>query len=392
MTREYSTSNEHRTINASRRIQEAQSALSMRSPSRSPHELRIRRKFAPTVISHMKILLLGLGEKATGNATTLRRIAGHLQRAGHEIVFQAIEGLEEKTVPMIAHEKQCNAALGVHAYGAGKLLRHLPIPTVIVFGGTDLNECIHDDTKKVVMTQAVEHASALVCFNQDFLNRASHVWPQIRHKLHLIHKSVEVSPSWFSRISMEALPTDAMFYLLPAGLREVKDPLFLGSAIAAWHERDQRIHLLIVGSKRDPAYAQTVRAKVRALPGILVMDPIPQPDLWALMHEAEAVLNTSRSESSPNSLLEAMALGVPVLARDIPGNRALVSDGKTGMLFATPETFVACAKRLHSDHALRERIIAGAQKRLETDFAPEHEARAYATLFATIGTRDSRTK
>ena len=332
----------------------------------------------------MKILLLGLGEAATGNATTLRRIAGHLHAAEHQTVFRAIETLEEEAMLETARKEQCDAALGIHAYGAGKFLRHLEIPTVIIFGGTDLNEMIFDDTKKAVITDAVEHASALVCFNEDFVHRARKLWPQWEEKLHCIPQSVEVSLSSRSQVSIPELPEEAIFYLLPAGLREVKDPLFLGDTITAWHKRDPRIHLLIVGAKRDPVYAEFVSKKAQMLPGIILMDAIPQPDLWALMRQAQVVLNTSKSESSPNSLLEAMSLGVPVLARDIPGNRAIVSDGKTGMLFATPNECIAKAMSLHSDHALRERVIAGAHTMIRTAFSPEREANAYAELFAKL--------
>ena len=41
---------------------------------------------------------------------------------------------------------------------------------------------------------------------------------------------------------------------------------------------------------------------------------------------------TSAYEGQSNSILEAMASGVPVLASDIPGNRELVVPGKTGLL------------------------------------------------------------
>ena len=181
-----------------------------------------------------------------------------------------------------------------------------------------------------------------------------------------------------------ALPADAIVYLLPAGLREMKDPLFLGNAIAAWHKKDPRIHLLIAGAQRDISFAASVRETVRALPGVILVDPLPQPDLWALMSQSEVVLNTSHSECSPNSLLEAMALGVPVLARDIPGNRALIRDGETGMLFRTPEEYIAHAKKLLSDRALRRHIITTAQKMVETECSPEREAEAYAKLFLEL--------
>ncbi len=332
----------------------------------------------------MKILLLGLGAEATGNATTLRRIAAHLQDIGHTTAFKEIEGLDEDAIAMIAREEHYDAALGVHAYGAGRFLRHLAIPTVIVFGGTDLNELVSEQSKMNVMTQAVEKAYALVCFNEDFLGRAGNLWPHLRPKLHCIPQSVEVSPSQFSKASIATIPKDAIIYLLPAGLREVKDPLFLGSIIAQWHMRDPRIHLLIVGAKRDPAYAKSMLTKAQEFPGVLLIDTLPQADLWALMCESQAVLNTSKSESSPNSLLEAMALGVPVLARDIPGNRAVIQHRKTGLLFDSPDDFLTNAMMLLEDANLRNTLIQNAKNIIDEEFAPAREASAYQALFNSM--------
>ena len=49
------------------------------------------------------------------------------------------------------------------------------------------------------------------------------------------------------------------------------------------------------------------------------------------------------SEGMCAALLEAMGLGTPVLARAVPGNRAIVQHGRTGLLFATPGEAVALA-------------------------------------------------
>jgi glycosyltransferase involved in cell wall biosynthesis len=144
------------------------------------------------------------------------------------------------------------------------------------------------------------------------------------------------------------------------------------------------MHLLIVGAKRDPAYANAMDAKARSLPGVLLIDTLPQDDLWALMCEAQAVLNTSKSESSPNSLLEAMALGVPVLARDIPGNRAVIQHGKTGFLFDSPDDFLASAMLLLEDGNLRNALVQEAKNIIDAEFAPAREASAYQALFKSI--------
>ena len=62
---------------------------------------------------------------------------------------------------------------------------------------------------------------------------------------------------------------------------------------------------------------------------------MPQPRLHALMTAAVCLINSSQSEGQPLSIMEAMALGCPVVARNIPGNRDLIDHGETGLIFDT---------------------------------------------------------
>lgn len=58
----------------------------------------------------------------------------------------------------------------------------------------------------------------------------------------------------------------------------------------------------------------------------------PRGDIPQILRAADAFLFGSRTEGLPNSLLEAMAAGVPVVAMDVPGCRDVVRSGGTGLL------------------------------------------------------------
>ncbi|TSD00657.1 MAG: glycosyl transferase/hydrolase, partial [Candidatus Peregrinibacteria bacterium Greene1014_49] len=323
-------------------------------------------------------------EPYTGNATTARRIAGYLQSHGHTVTLLDTRKASADSVRTMIEGSNIDAVLGIHALGAGRLLFDLPIPTVIIFGGTDLNEHARNPRDLQTMTEAVEHACALVAFTEDARQRAENLWPECKQKIRVIPQGVLTHPSAFSLRKAIGLRDDDILFLLPAGLRPVKDPLMLVEEIAQWHRENPRVHLVIIGADRDPTYAQKCRHIAMALPGIQILPPIPADDLHAAMKESNAILNSSHSEGLCNTLLEAMHVGTPVLARDIPGNRALVAHRETGMLFATPEEFSACAMQLRNDSVLRTHIITSARKMVETEYAPDREAEAYAKLFSEL--------
>ena len=61
---------------------------------------------------------------------------------------------------------------------------------------------------------------------------------------------------------------------------------------------------------------------------------IPPTEIAARLHDALAVLVPSLVENFPNVVLESMSLGRVVLASDSGGQREIITDGKSGFLFA----------------------------------------------------------
>ena len=74
-----------------------------------------------------------------------------------------------------------------------------------------------------------------------------------------------------------------------------------------------------------------------------------------------------------NSVLEALAMGRAVLASDIEGNRSLVEDGVTGLLFRDDAELLARAERLTVESALRARLGAAGRRLIERRYPPERE-------------------
>lgn len=114
--------------------------------------------------------------------------------------------------------------------------------------------------------------------------------------------------------------------------------------------------LVLVGAgPLEPALRE--RARVAGLdaefPGV-----VPQERLPAFYAAADVFVLASFTEGHPKVLLEAMAAGVPCVASDCEGNRSLVADGTTGLLFdpRRPDELADRLARVLTDAALSEAL------------------------------------
>lgn len=112
------------------------------------------------------------------------------------------------------------------------------------------------------------------------------------------------------------------------------------------------------------------------------------PDRLAWMRGFDLFVLPSRREGIPRCLMEAMALGVPVAASDIPGNRDLVEPGMTGQMFAAGDAagLMACMVALDQPNRIAAMAHA-AERRVRERFSAAAMADGYARLFAQVAGR-----
>jgi glycosyltransferase involved in cell wall biosynthesis len=94
------------------------------------------------------------------------------------------------------------------------------------------------------------------------------------------------------------------------------------------------------------------------------------PHAPSLMAAGDVVALTSEKEGMPRSLIEAMALGKPVVATDVLGTQELVVDGETGFLtpLGDPAALAERISLLGSDPQLRARFGQAAVQRVAKEF------------------------
>jgi glycosyltransferase involved in cell wall biosynthesis len=105
---------------------------------------------------------------------------------------------------------------------------------------------------------------------------------------------------------------------------------------------EAELHLYGDGEDRP----ELERLASRVAPGRVVFHGfVPHEQLTPLLAEATILINPTRDDNHPNSVLEAMWVGVPVVATAVGGVPFLVRDGETGYL-AEPDDPAALAARM----------------------------------------------
>jgi len=100
----------------------------------------------------------------------------------------------------------------------------------------------------------------------------------------------------------------------------------------------------------------------------------------------DTFLLSSRREGLPNSLLEAMAMGVPVVTTDVAGAKELVLDGRTG--FVLPQGDVEGIARalivLAGDDRMRKQMGQSSLDRVEKEFSFTNRLQRVEALYEDI--------
>ena len=109
-------------------------------------------------------------------------------------------------------------------------------------------------------------------------------------------------------------------------------------------------------------------------------------DAARVVAAADVLALPSWTEGLPLVVLEAMALGRPVVATTVGGTPELVSDGETGLLVPPRdvEALTAALKRVLDDGDLRRRLGEAGKRRVAERFSSEAMTRDVLAIYDEV--------
>ena len=244
-------------------------------------------------------------------------------------------------------------------------------------------------------------ASAFVAISKAIEDELAHAWSDGSLRESLLERSLHYAQSqprivplpngvpvpvtpWQKRPDWRASPRAAFVGRLAPekGLDSLIDAW---PAVRATYPSAQLI-LIGEGPERPHLEARTTDQGLTLGPGQAVEMPGSVPDATAALRDVDLFVLPSREEGMSIALLEAMALGIPIVASSIPGNRRLIGDFKHGRLAPTGDPD-ALARVIIDQWASFDRAFhmgRAARSRVEQEFSIRIVARKHLELFRSI--------
>ena len=111
-----------------------------------------------------------------------------------------------------------------------------------------------------------------------------------------------------------------------------------------------------------------------------------QDDIGPFYSLADVVVISSRSEGSPNVLLEALAAGVPLVATSVGGIPEMVRDGEHALLVphGDPKQMANSIARIFAETDVARSLVENGRKLVQTRFSPAERVRTLAEMYRHI--------
>ena len=139
-------------------------------------------------------------------------------------------------------------------------------------------------------------------------------------------------------------------------------PLLLAAEAAELAGLEAR--LTVVGDGQDVAYVRRLHeaiARSGCADRIELRPSVPEAALFDLFQDHDIYLFPSLYEPFSLTLIHALACGIPTVASSAGGNREIVRDGESGVVFekGSADGLARAVRRLAADPALRARVARG---------------------------------
>lgn len=135
---------------------------------------------------------------------------------------------------------------------------------------------------------------------------------------------------------LEGIPV--RYFLHFGNLIKRKGTPWLIAALKLAFELEPSLRMVIVGRGSFNEIGSLLAGLGQNRSKVVVLYPLPKPQLYALIRRAQAVVHPALVDNFPNAVIETLLLGTPVIGTKGASIDELVQDGVNGLLVAAGDT------------------------------------------------------
>ncbi|MFL0800334.1 MAG: glycosyltransferase family 4 protein [Agarilytica sp.] len=144
------------------------------------------------------------------------------------------------------------------------------------------------------------------------------------------------------------------------------------------------VELTLLGDGEDRSFLEDLAREMNVDDRVIFGGFVDQETIASTLRASDIFVLPSFAEGIPVALMEAMAIGIPVIATYVGGITELVIDGETGQVVSPsdPTSLADAIARYADDQSFCKRIATQARAKVEEDFNIEDQVDKLATLFS----------
>jgi glycosyltransferase involved in cell wall biosynthesis len=227
---------------------------------------------------------------------------------------------------------------------------------------------------RAMLAEKIAQASAVITisdYNRRFL--CDLYGPAAAAKLHVVHCGVDLSVFRPRPVP----PASGQFTIVcVASLQDYKGHAYLIEACAELRARGVAFRCLLIGDGQERRRIEAQIARLGLADAVALLGRQPRPRVNELLGMADVLALPSitthygKKEGIPVALMEALAVGLPVVATAISGVPELIDDGRSGLLVPERDSaaLAQAILRLHGDPELRRRLGAAGREKVLREF------------------------
>jgi glycosyltransferase involved in cell wall biosynthesis len=259
--------------------------------------------------------------------------------------------------------------------------RELNIPSIVSIRGNDIIRDVFHRERFPYLKWALENAAQFTAVSQEGLRKAR-ILSACPHKgrviLNSIHPQDYTGGTQDLQLSRPVIGSLAVF-------KNKKGLEVLLCAFSMLLQHYPTAHLLLVGLviPQEQSRFGALVAKYNLSDNITITGRVPRQDVLRYLRCMDIFAFTSLHDGCPNTVLEAMLAGTPIVATRAGAVPELIEDGNHGLLVQPGSAAELCHAMLRMLDVNIDRQEYGerAQQRVLTKFAPQRELEAYWEVY-----------